>query len=123
MKRRVFTGALAFGAVWGPSVLRAEALPALKEVPSLAEQVKAGSLPPVDQRIPKVPSVVTQFSGSDGAGIPGGELNMLVASARDTRLMTIYANNTLILQQKTQRYVKEIFLACNMILEIKQPIF
>ena len=37
MKRRVFTGALAFGAVWGPSVLRAEALPALKEVPSLAE--------------------------------------------------------------------------------------
>ena len=27
MKRRVFTGALAFGAVWGPSVLRAEALP------------------------------------------------------------------------------------------------
>ena len=96
MKRRVFTGALAFGAVWGPSVLRAEALPALKEVPSLAEQVKAGSLPPVDQRIPKVPSVVTQFSGSDGAGIPGGELNMLVASARDTRLMTIYANARLI---------------------------
>ena len=71
-------------------------LPALKEVPSLAEQVKAGSLPPVDQRIPKVPSVVTQFSGSDGAGIPGGELNMLVASARDTRLMTIYANARLI---------------------------
>ncbi len=40
--------------------------------------------------------VVTKFSGGDGPGQPGGQLNMLVASARDTRLMTVYSYTRLI---------------------------
>lgn len=96
MKRRVFTGGLALGALWGPSLLRAQTLPELKEVPSLADQVKAGTLPPIDKRVPQTPSVVKQFAGADGIGRMGGEVNMLIANARDTRLMTIYANARLI---------------------------
>ena len=60
------------------------------------DQVKAGTLPSVDKRIPAQPSIVKQFSGPDGVGRPGGQINMLVASARDTRLMTIYSNARLI---------------------------
>lgn len=96
MKRRVFTGALAFGTIWAPALLRAQSLPAMKEVPSLAELVKSGSLPPVDRRIPQKPLVVSKFAGADGFGQPGGDMNMLIANARDTRLMTIYSNARLI---------------------------
>jgi len=61
-----------------------------------AEQVKGNSLPPVDKRLPEKPWVVTHFAGGDGPGVPGGQVNMLIASARDTRLMTIYSNARLI---------------------------
>ena len=37
-----------------------------------------------------------QFAGGDGPGRPGGQLNMLVANARDTRLMTLYSYARLI---------------------------
>ena len=36
------------------------------------------------------------YEGGDGPGKPGGQLNMLVASARDTRLMTVYSYTRLI---------------------------
>ena len=61
-----------------------------------ADQVKSGALPPVDKRIPEAPSIVKQFAGGDGPGRSGGQVNMLVANARDTRLMTLYANARLI---------------------------
>ncbi len=94
MKRRVFTAALALGAVWRPALLRAA--PALQETPSLADRVKSGALPSVDKRVPTRPSVVSRFAGADGPGQSGGEVNMLIANARDTRLMTIYSNARLI---------------------------
>jgi len=93
MKRRDFTAGAAL-TLLAPAIARAK--PALQETPSLAEQVKAGSLPPVDKRIPDEPSIVKHFAGADGAGKPGGQINMLVTSARDTRLMTLYANARLI---------------------------
>ena len=66
MKRRVFTGALALGTVWAPALLRAQSLPAMTEVPSLAEQVKSGALPPVDKRIPQKPLVVSKSCRREG---------------------------------------------------------
>ncbi len=96
MKRRALTTALLFGWMAGPA-LAADPLPALKETPMLADQVKSGALPPIDKRIPQQPWVVTQFAGGDGPGQQGGQLNMLVASARDTRLMTIYSYTRLII--------------------------
>ena len=96
MNRRALTTALLFGWMAGPA-LAADPLPALRETPMLADQVKSGALPPIDKRIPQPPWVVTQFAGGDGPGQQGGQLNMLVASARDTRLMTIYSYTRLII--------------------------
>ena len=95
MKRRFFTAAVAL-AFWRPSFAKAEPLPKMQETPMLANLVKSGALPPVDQRIPQQPSIVTHFSGSDGPGRSGGQINMLISSARDTRLMTLYGNARLI---------------------------
>ncbi|HEY5899960.1 MAG TPA: ABC transporter substrate-binding protein [Burkholderiales bacterium] len=60
------------------------------ETPSLAEQVAAGKLPPVDKRLPMKPLVVPL--GQDGTvlGRHGGTLNSLAGRSRDTRLFTIY---------------------------------
>src|ERR1051326_4655674 len=91
MKRRFFTAASA-AALLAPRFVKADAPPAMQETPMFADQVKSGARPPVDKRIPTHPSVVSQFSGSDGPGKPGGQINILIASARDTRLMTLYAN-------------------------------
>src|SRR5229473_3578946 len=96
MKRRVFTQAFLFGLFCGPA-FAADPLPTLQETPMLAEQVKSGALPPVAERIPNPPWIVRRFAGGDGPGQPGGQLNMLVASARDTRLMTIFSYTRLII--------------------------
>ena len=90
MKRREFTAALALGGLVGPRLLSAAPLPTMLETPSLAEKVKSSALPPVDKRIPEQPLIVTRYAGTDGIGRPGGQINILVGSARDTRLMTLY---------------------------------
>jgi peptide/nickel transport system substrate-binding protein len=95
MKRRFLTQAMAVGAFWRPA-FAGEPLPAMQETPMFADQVKSGALPPVDKRIPQVPSIVTRFNTPEAPGQPGGQCNMLIASARDTRLMTVYCNARLI---------------------------
>jgi len=95
MKRRVFTQGFLFSAFCAPA-FAADPLPTLRETPMFADQVKSGALPPVAERIPNPPWIVRKFAGGDGPGQPGGQLNMLVASARDTRLMTIYSYTRLI---------------------------
>ncbi len=95
MKRRALTMALVLGLIAGPA-LAADPLPAMKETPMFADQVKSGALPPVDKRIPQQPWVVRHFAGGDGPGQQGGQINTLIASARDTRLMTIYSYTRLI---------------------------
>ena len=97
MKRRVFTQGIAARPVVLPGLRRADPLPALQETPMFADQVKSGALPPVDKRIPEPPWIVQQVRRRRRArASPGGQLNMLVASARDTRLMTIYSYTRLI---------------------------
>ncbi len=100
MKRRFFTAASAV-ALLAPRFAKADALAALQETPMFADQVKSGALPPVDKRVPAKPSIVSHFAGSDGPGHCGGQINMLVASARDTRLMTLYSNARLIVYDET----------------------
>src|SRR6202171_3328365 len=96
MKRRVFTQAFLVGVFCRPA-FAADPRPTLQETPMFAEQVKSGALPPVTERIPNPPWIVRKFAGGDGPGQPGGQLNMLVASARDTRLMTIFSYTRLII--------------------------
>ena len=95
MKRRTLTQAIAVGLIWSPA-FAADPLPKMQETPSLADQVKAGKLPPVEKRIPEHPMVVKRFAGGDGPGKQGGQLNMLVAGSRDSRLMTVYSYTRLI---------------------------
>jgi peptide/nickel transport system substrate-binding protein len=61
----------------------------LVETPMFVEQVKAGTLPPVDQRAPKNPLVV-QFSDEQQPGKQGGEMRTLIPRAKDVRLMMVY---------------------------------
>ena len=97
MKRRVLTQALLMGLVArGAPAFAANPLPALQETRGLLDKVKSGALPPVDKRLPKQPRVIESFSGADGIGRQGGQLNMLVAATRDTRLMTVYSYTRLI---------------------------
>ncbi|MBV8187846.1 MAG: ABC transporter substrate-binding protein [Alphaproteobacteria bacterium] len=95
MRRRVFIEGLLFSLVGAPA-LAADPPPALLETSMFADQVKAGTLPPIAARIPEQPYVVKTFPGGDGPGQPGGDLNMLVASPRDTSLMTVYSYTRLI---------------------------
>src|SRR6185369_10045178 len=84
MKRRVFTQA-GLLSLLGGTAFAADPLPTLKETPMLADRVKSGALPPVDKRIPEQPRIIKRFAGGDGPGKPGGQLNMLISGARDTR--------------------------------------
>lgn len=70
------------------------ALPALAatpvETPSLQVEVAAGKLPPVAQRLPAEPLVVTLDGPGLSAGKPGGELRTLIGRTRDIRLMSTF---------------------------------
>src|ERR671916_649647 len=59
----------------------------LRETPLLAAQVASGKLPPVAARVPQVPAVAEHI---ESIGRPGGELRMLMASPKDTRIMVVY---------------------------------
>ena len=60
------------------------------ESPELAEAVRAGLLPTVDQRVPVDPSVVPLDTDGLAQGQYGGQLRMLVSQPKDTRLMIVY---------------------------------
>jgi peptide/nickel transport system substrate-binding protein len=59
---------------------------ALQETPFFADAVASGKLPPVLQRIPSEPALAEL----ETLGKPGGDLRMLMASPKDTRLMVVY---------------------------------
>ena len=58
----------------------------LRETPMLASEVAKRALPPVAERVPENPAVAELAS----IGRPGGELRMLMASPKDTRIMVVY---------------------------------
>jgi len=86
--------ALTMGVLAG-GIAPARALPPLVETPSLATDVAEGRLPPIAQRIPTDPLVVS-FTGDDKPGEPGGTLHALMGGVRDTRLMVVWGYARLI---------------------------
>jgi peptide/nickel transport system substrate-binding protein len=64
----------------------------LKETPSLQDAVKAGTLPPVTDRVPTAPLLVRPKD----PGTPGGTLHLLMASTKDTRMMVVYGYTRLL---------------------------
>ena len=64
--------------------LPATAWAALLETPFFAQKVADNGLPKVDDRLPAEPAIV------DASGRPGGDLHILMASPKDTRMMVVY---------------------------------
>jgi peptide/nickel transport system substrate-binding protein len=60
------------------------------EPADLLEAVRAGVLPPVEQRLPADPSIVALDGPGLSPGRYGGELRMLVSQPKDTRMMIVY---------------------------------
>ncbi len=54
------------------------------------DAVAREALPPVAERIPATPSVVSFADGAGKPGRHGGDLNMLIGRAKDVRLMVVY---------------------------------
>ena len=63
--------------------------------PSLAEEIKAGKLPPLAKRLPENPLVVKMPAGAQ-QGQHGGSLNMLIGRSRDVRMMVVYGYSRLV---------------------------
>ena len=68
----------------------------LVETPMLRDDVGAKKLPPVRQRLPESPLVVTMDGKTAEPGQHGGTLNMLIGRARDVRMLVVYGYARLI---------------------------
>ena len=66
------------------------AAPELVETPMFRDEVAAGKRPPVVQRIPDSPLVVTFDGKSTVPGRHGGTLNMIIGRSRDVRMLVVY---------------------------------
>jgi len=102
MNRRGFVLALTAAMLVAPG-----AWAALIETPFLADEVAAGKLPPVAQRIPHEPSLAEL----ETLGRPGGDLRMLMASPKDTRLMVVYGYARLVSATPSLAIVPDILKA------------
>lgn len=58
--------------------------------PVLSDRVAKGELPPVQERLPKVPAVAAMAWPGQSIGKHGGDITLVMASAKDTRLMVVY---------------------------------
>ncbi len=82
VRRRLVAVALA--AAMLPAAVAGAAGAALRETPFFTKAVASGSLPKVEDRVPQDPATI------DTTGKPGGQLRMLMAGPKDTRMMVVY---------------------------------
>lgn len=74
----------------------ADALPELQESSFWLQEVQAGYLPPVSERLPDPPLVVDLQSRGRSPGVQGGTLNTMVSRSKDIRQMVVYGYARLI---------------------------
>ncbi|HWB48031.1 MAG TPA: ABC transporter substrate-binding protein [Stellaceae bacterium] len=79
---------------------------ALQETPFFADAVAGGKLPPVQKRIPREPALAEL----EALGRPGGDLRMLMASPKDTRLMVVYGYARLVAYTPALAIVPDMLL-------------
>jgi peptide/nickel transport system substrate-binding protein len=91
-----------------PVVAGAEQPAAYIEPPILAEQVAAGTLPPVAERVPLHPEIAAMSFAGQTIGRHGGDMIMLMASARDTRIMNVYGYTRLVAYDKNLDIVPDL---------------
>ena len=78
------------------------------ETPMLEADVAAGRLPPVAERLPEQPSVVSFSGGWKKIGRHGGELKTLISRAKDVRLMVVYGYARLVAYDESLELVPDI---------------
>lgn len=86
VKRRVVLGLVAWLALSAATY---------RETPYFEEDVAAGKLPPVAERLPASPAV-EEFGDGLTFGRPGGTLEILMAKAKDVRQMVVYGYSRLV---------------------------
>lgn len=90
LKSRVFAIiSLVAGLIGAITVVHAEA-------PLLAERVSADALPPEAQRLPLSPLKIDLPALGQTTGQQGGEIEILMASSKDTRMLTVYGYSRLV---------------------------
>jgi peptide/nickel transport system substrate-binding protein len=99
------TLALVILVLLGLAAGRAEA--AFQETPFFADAVKSGKLPPIAQRVPQEAALAEL----ETLGYPGGDLRMLMASPKDTRLMVVYGYARLVAYTPALAIVPDILRA------------
>jgi len=77
------------------------------EIPALTALVAAGTLPPVEKRLPANPLVVRMEEGAR-LGQYGGTLNTLIGRSRDIRLLTVYGYARLVVYDRELNLVPDI---------------
>ena len=78
------------------------------ETPALAEEIAAGRLPPVAQRLPAGPLVVPLAGNGLAPGEHGGELRLLMGRSKDVRLMVVYGYARLVGYDRGYRLVPDL---------------
>ncbi len=78
------------------------------EVPYLQQQVNSGSLPPVTERLPDKPFVISFDHPDQTPGEYGGDLRMLMGKAKDIRMMTVYGYARLVGFDRNLEFVPDI---------------
>ena len=84
----VFAGAAGEGSAPEPAARPTAEMGRFNEAPALASKVAAGELPPVDERLPIEPLVITP---TEEIGQYGGTWHTLVGTSSETKWLNIYA--------------------------------
>ena len=79
--------------------------------PTLAAQVAAGKLPPLDQRLPAKPRIIDVGAMGREPGRHGGTLRVLMGDQRDIRMMTIYGYTRLVVYDDKLELVPDLLEA------------
>ncbi|MDH3636974.1 MAG: ABC transporter substrate-binding protein [Gammaproteobacteria bacterium] len=99
---------LSFGLAWVTSSTPLAATLHPLEVPVLAAAVQAGSLAPVEERVPQRPFIVRYGGTEKTAGRHGGELRTLMGKARDIRMLVVYGYARLVGYDEHLAFVPDI---------------
>jgi peptide/nickel transport system substrate-binding protein len=100
-RRGVLLAVLVLAAAAVPFALAA---PGADEVPALAPKVAGGDLPPLAQRLPEQPLVVT----TEPEAAYGGELRMLIGTPKDWKLAFVYGYARLVRFDRNYRIVPDL---------------
>ena len=87
-RRAILT--LAFGLGLAVPTASGQGEPRYVETPVLADAVAGGTLPPIEERLPRRPRIVSFDRDGLAPGRHGGELRTLVRNGKDVKLLVVY---------------------------------